>query len=92
MGGGAGGPVRQYLAASPQLDRVRPRAVGVTAGLAVVLIILLGIVPFPYSFRAPGVVWRRSGSILVNETAGSHRVLARQNREVPSNGASRCSS
>src|ERR1700722_4669112 len=46
----------KYLASSPKLDRVRNRAVGVTAGLAAVLIILLCVIPFPYSFRAPGVL------------------------------------
>ncbi len=45
-----------YLASSPRLDRVRPRAVAVTAGLAAGLTVLLGIIPFPYHFRAPGVV------------------------------------
>jgi len=60
----------KYLAASPRLDRVRPRAAGVTAGLAGLIILLLGVVPFPCSFRAPGVVRASQRAILVNPTAG----------------------
>ena len=60
----------RYLASSPRLERVRSRAVGVTAALAVVLILLLAVVPFPYSFRAPGVVKASQRSEIVNETAG----------------------
>ncbi len=60
----------RYLAASPQLERVRPRAVGVTAGLAAVAIVLLAVIPFPASFRAPGVVVASQRTEVVNETAG----------------------
>jgi putative peptide zinc metalloprotease protein len=60
----------KYLAANPRLDRVRPRAIGVTAGIAVFLIVLLGVVPFPYSFRAPGVVVATQRTQMVNQTAG----------------------
>jgi putative peptide zinc metalloprotease protein len=64
----------KYLGASPRLDRVRTRAVGVTAGLALALVILLAVVPFPYSFRAPGVVMASQRMMLANQTAG--RVIA----------------
>jgi putative peptide zinc metalloprotease protein len=60
----------KYLASSPRLDRVRLRAVGVTAGLAVALVVLLTVVPFPYSFRAPGVVMASQRGALANRTAG----------------------
>lgn len=60
----------RYLAASPRLDRVRPRALAVSAGLAIVLIILLGVVPFPHGFRAAGVVEASQRTRVVNETAG----------------------
>src|SRR5208337_1017956 len=43
-----------YLATSPRLDRVRWRAIAVTAGAATVVLLLLEVVPFPNSFRAPG--------------------------------------
>jgi putative peptide zinc metalloprotease protein len=60
----------RYLGSNPRLDRVRPRAIGVTAGIAVFLIILLAVVPFPYSFRAPGIVVASQRTEVVNPTAG----------------------
>ena len=60
----------KYLATSPRLDRVRNRAAGVTAGLAALLLVLLCVVPFPYSFRAPGVVVASQRTEIVNETGG----------------------
>jgi putative peptide zinc metalloprotease protein len=65
----------RYLAANPRLDRIRPRAIGVTAGLAFVVILLLAVVPFPAGFRAPGVVKTVERSALVNETAGQVEAL-----------------
>ena len=65
----------RYLAGSPRLDRVRMRAIGVTAGLACVLLILLGVVPFPNSFRAPGVVKAAQRTQVANETAGTVEAL-----------------
>lgn len=60
----------KYLSSNPRLDRVRHRAVGVTAGIATFVIILLCVVPFPYSFRAPGIVVATQRTEMVNETAG----------------------
>lgn len=59
-----------YLASSPQLDRVRPRAMAVSAGLALGLVALLQFVPFPYHFRAPGILRASERSDVINETAG----------------------
>jgi putative peptide zinc metalloprotease protein len=60
----------KYLASEQRLDRVRPRAIGVSVGIAAVLMILLCVVPFPYSFRAPGVVMATQRTEIVNETDG----------------------
>ncbi len=60
----------RYLAASPRLDRVRTRAVCVTASLVMVVVVLLAVIPFPCSFRAPGIVLASQRSMLANETAG----------------------
>jgi putative peptide zinc metalloprotease protein len=65
----------KYLSASPRLDRVRHRAIGVTAGIAVLLVVLLAVVPFPYSFRAPGVVMASQRTEVVNETEGRVKTL-----------------
>ncbi len=60
----------RYLASGPQLDRVRLRAVAVTAGMATALVVLLAIVPLPYGFRAPGVIRAAQRTEIVNETPG----------------------
>jgi putative peptide zinc metalloprotease protein len=59
-----------YLASSPQLERVRPRAIAVSIGLAAVLVALLQFVPFPHHFRAPGVLRASERSDVINATAG----------------------
>jgi putative peptide zinc metalloprotease protein len=60
----------KYLAANPRLDRVRARAIGVTTCIAAFLIVLLAVVPFPYSFRAPGIVIATQRTQMASETAG----------------------
>ncbi|MEZ5303830.1 MAG: hypothetical protein R3F11_24780 [Verrucomicrobiales bacterium] len=50
------GKYANYLATSPRLNRTRPRAVAITAAAAAALAVLLGVVPFPNHFRAPGVL------------------------------------
>ena len=60
----------KYLSSNPRLDRVRPRAVGVTLGIASVCVLLLAIIPFPYSFRAPGIIIATERTEMVNPTMG----------------------
>jgi putative peptide zinc metalloprotease protein len=60
-----------YLAASPRLQRVRWRATAITAGLAVGVVVLLAVVPFPNHFRAPGIVQARDRMEVVNDVAGA---------------------
>lgn len=67
----------KYLASDPKLDRFRPRAVGVVAGIVLVLIVLLGVIPFPYHFRAPGVIEARSWmQVATDAPAYLDRVIA----------------
>ena len=60
----------KYLSSSPRLDRVRRRAIGVTVGIAALLVLLLAVIPFPYSFRAPGVVVALQRTTVINEISG----------------------
>src|SRR5262249_12014917 len=60
----------RYLAFSPRLARRRGRAVLVTFSLLLLLIVLLGIVPVPEHFRAPGVVEAVEFTMVVPETDG----------------------
>jgi putative peptide zinc metalloprotease protein len=59
-----------YLASSPRLNRHRVRAVSVTTALAGLVVLFLQFVPFPYHFRAPGIVWSRHWTEVHTETAG----------------------
>ncbi len=61
----------RYLATNPRLDRVRTRAIAITAGIACIVVVLLGVVPFPNAFRAPGVVRASERTEIANETAGN---------------------
>jgi putative peptide zinc metalloprotease protein len=48
--------VFKYLTIDPELHRKRPRAIGFTAGFAVAVIILVGLIRFPVRVEAAGVV------------------------------------
>jgi putative peptide zinc metalloprotease protein len=50
------GKFANYLATSPQLERTRGRAVGVSLGLGAAVVLLLGVIPAPQNLRAPGVL------------------------------------
>lgn len=60
----------RYLAASPNLERNRARAIAVCSGAAAALVVLLGVVPFPNHFRAPGILQAVEHTIVVNEADG----------------------
>jgi putative peptide zinc metalloprotease protein len=46
----------EYLSSSPRLFKTRTRAIAICAGFAILIILILGIIPFPNRFRAPGVL------------------------------------
>ncbi len=50
------GRLFKYLTIDPELHRKRPRAIGFTAGFAVAVIILIGLIRFPVRVEAAGVV------------------------------------
>lgn len=64
-----------YLASSPRIDRVRLRAVGVTAGTVAFLILVLGVIPWPHHFRAPGVVESTEHTLIMPDTPGILREI-----------------
>jgi putative peptide zinc metalloprotease protein len=65
------GRLVSYLATSPRLQRVRWRAAAITAGLAVAIVALLAVVPFPSHFRAPGIVQATQRMEAVSNVEGS---------------------
>lgn len=72
-----------YLASSPRLERVRWRATAVTVGLTVLVLTLLAVVPFPYHFRAPGIVQAERRTEVVSDVAGIvDKVLAQPGTKV----------
>ena len=60
----------KYLFTEPRIERVRGRAYGVTAGVLVLLFILLGVIPAPRYFRAPGVLFAEEASFIVVRGTG----------------------
>ena len=59
-----------YLAASPKLERARPRAIAVSVLLLGIVLGMLQFLPLPSHFRAPGIVQAREWTQVVNETPG----------------------
>ncbi len=59
----------KFLISEPRIERVRTRAWLVTAGTVAVLFILLGVIPAPRNFRAPGVVFANEAEYV---TIGTH--------------------
>ena len=64
-----------YLVSSPRLDRVRGRAITVTAAVAAVVLLLVQWIPFPNHVRAPGVVRAAERTELATATAGEVKAL-----------------
>lgn len=63
----------RYLLADAELGRVRPRAMGVTGAVVMILIIVIGLVPMPDRVRATGVVEPRHVKIVHMEVGGFMR-------------------
>ncbi len=59
-----------YLASSPRLARTRTRAVAVCVGFFFTTALLLGAMPFPNRFRAPGIIEAVSYVRVVNDAPG----------------------
>lgn len=59
-----------YLLTSPRLERVRPRAMMVSGTVIGTLLLLVGLVPWPNHFRAPGVIEAVEHSVVAPDTPG----------------------
>jgi len=46
-----------FLFTHPRLNLVRGRAIAVSAAIAILLVLSIGLVPFPYRSNAEGVIW-----------------------------------
>ncbi|MBT6146267.1 MAG: hypothetical protein HOH74_12595 [Gemmatimonadetes bacterium] len=63
--------ILRYLSSSPRLYRTRSRAIGVCAATLSVVTILLFVLPFPRSFKAPGVLKSAGYVVAVNGASGT---------------------
>lgn len=72
----------RYLLSEPRIERVRWRALGITGGFLAALIIVLGIIPFPNHFRAPGVMKSGSSQYLITDTSGIVTELGIEREQV----------
>jgi putative peptide zinc metalloprotease protein len=59
-----------YLITDPGLDRNRPRAIAVSATAAILAVALVGVIPFPSSFSAPGVLQAATFTELSSRSEG----------------------
>ncbi len=60
----------RYLSASPRLYRTRTRAIAVCASAFAVVFAFLFLLPFPNSFKAPGVLKSTDYVVAVNKASG----------------------
>lgn len=60
----------RYLRAEPRIERVRRRAWLVTGGVGLAACLLLGAVPMPDNFRAPGVIRAADSQTVITNAAG----------------------
>lgn len=60
----------RYLATSPSLAQNRPRAIGICVTVVLCIVVLLGFVPFPRAFRAPGVMQDQGHYRVLTEVSG----------------------
>lgn len=67
----------KYLSNSPGLTRVRGRAIRVSIITALILFVSLNYIPFPYCFKAPGVLKAVKYIKAVNPTAGCVTTLGK---------------
>jgi len=60
----------KYLLAEPRIESVRGRAIGVTVAFLALLFVLLGVIPFPDHFRAPGVIKATPSRYIISDASG----------------------
>lgn len=60
----------KFLVSEPRIERVRPRAYAVTFGTLGLLFFVLGVIPAPRHFRAPGVLFAEDAAFIVAQSSG----------------------
>lgn len=60
----------KFLFTEPRIERVRPRAYAVTFGFLALAFFLLGVLPAPRHFRAPGILFAKDAEFIVAQSSG----------------------
>ncbi|MEO0510571.1 MAG: hypothetical protein AAF065_12005 [Verrucomicrobiota bacterium] len=60
----------KFLVSEPRIERVRLRAYLVTFGTLALVFVLLGLIPAPRYFRAPGVAFAEDAAFIVAQSSG----------------------
>lgn len=76
-----------YLASSPNLARTRVRAVALSLGIFAAVVAILGLIPFPHRFRAPGVLEAVEYTRVANEAPGYVQAVVTRSGERVRAGA-----
>ncbi|MDQ8195964.1 hypothetical protein QEH59_16130 [Coraliomargarita sp. SDUM461004] len=61
----------KYLISEPRIERVRTRAYLVTASFLALCFLLLGVLPAPRYFRAPGILFAEDAEFIVARSSGA---------------------
>jgi putative peptide zinc metalloprotease protein len=61
----------KFLFTEPRIERVRTRAYLVTASVLIMCFLLLGVLPAPRYFRAPGVLFAENAEFIVARSSGA---------------------
>ena len=61
----------KFLVSEPRIERVRTRAYLVTAAFLALGVLLLGVLPAPRYFRAPGILFAENAEFIVARSSGA---------------------
>lgn len=70
----------RYLVREPRIERVRRRAWAISFAAVAAVVVLVGLVPFPRRFRAPGLLRAEHYTKVIAETAGYVETVDRASR------------
>ncbi len=76
----------RYLATSPSLAQNRSRAIGICVAVVLCLVVLLGFVPLPRAFRAPGVMQDQGHNRVFAQVSGYLTHIEAQPGKEANNG------
>lgn len=76
----------KYLVSDPGISRVRGRAVKVSSAILISVFLFLAFFPFPFRFKAPGILKAEDFQNVTNNTAGVVRKVCKTSGEHVNRG------